>query len=346
MKRKKVQLLNGKRKWILSLLGTSMLFLSACSLLPKEEEVLAPPLAEPAEINYETKAAQLNKIVKKVDGVGNLVPSSQENLSFTEMGGRLEKLYVTSGDQVKEGQLLAEINTGNLTYEIKQTEISLEKAKLQLAQLKNQDADDYAIQIAELDIQSVELRLQQMKEQSSNAKIVSPINGFVTYVTKKKRGDMVNTFEELIQVADPTKLQVMYTATSPLDLSEVTVGMMASVIFNDKKVEGEVVQTPSDVPEAAIEKNPVLQRSILINTTELPANSKAGNTVDIEVVLQEKENALTIPRGALRSAFGREYVQVLTDETKKEVDIQKGIVTSTEVEVLKGLEEGDLVILK
>lgn len=344
---KKHQLVKwNKQKWIIPLLGTSSLLLSGCSLLPKEEEVLAPPLVEPAEIKYETKAAEIKNIVKKVEGVGNFIPSGQQNLFFTEMGGRLDAIHVKSGDQVQKGQVLAEIDTGNLAFDIKQTEINLEKAKLHLAQLQEQKADDYAVRIAKLDIQSVELRLQQMREQSANAKVISPINGFVTYVTEKKRGDMVEAFEELIQVADPTKLQVIYTTTSPLDLSEVNVGMVASVIFDGTQVDGEVVQTPSDVPASAIEKNPILQRSIIINVSQLPEKVRSGDTVNIEVVLQKKENVLTIPRGALRSAFGREYVHVLTDETKKEVDIQKGIVTSTEIEVLKGLEEGDQVILK
>ncbi|MBM7573399.1 efflux RND transporter periplasmic adaptor subunit [Aquibacillus albus] len=320
--------------------------LAACSLLPKEEETLAPPLVEPTEIEYETEEATIKTIVKEVDGVGNLVPSDQENLFFTESGGRLEAIHVNAGDQVEQGQVLAEIDTGNLSFSISQAEIDLEKAKLHLAQLQEQEADSYAIEIAKLDIQSVELRLNQMKEEQRNAKIISPVNGFVTFVTDKEAGDTIEAYEDLIQVADPQNLQIIYTATSPQDLKEVNVGMPVSIDLSGQDLQGEVVQTPSDVPMEVIEKNDIYQRSILVRVDEIPENVEAGDVANIVVVLQEKENALTIPRGALRTSFGREYVQVLTDESKREVDVEKGIVTSTEIEVLKGLEEGDQVILK
>ncbi|MNI96739.1 hypothetical protein D3C73_1552570 [compost metagenome] len=54
---------------------------------------------------------------------------------------------------------------------------------------------------------------------------------------------------------------------------------------------------------------------------------------------------LIIPKVGLRSYMGRDYVQVLEGESRKEIDVEKGIVSSTEVEIRKGLKEGQKVIL-
>ncbi|WP_226037390.1 efflux RND transporter periplasmic adaptor subunit [Aquibacillus saliphilus] len=324
-----------------------ILILPACSLLPKEEEALAPPLVEPAQIDYETNEATIKEIVKRVNGVGNMIPSEQQNLFYAESGGRIDEVHVKVGDQVEEGQVLVEMETGNLGFDIQQAQIDLKKANLHLEQLQEQGADTFQVAIAKLDIQSVEIRLVQMRQQVAAAKLVSPINGFITFVGEKVRGDYVDAFEDLIQVADPAKLQLLYTATSPRDLNEVNVGMPVDVTILGTEVKGEVVQTPSDVPVDLIELNPDLyQRSLTINVEELPEGVEVGDVADFEIILQKKDEALTIPRSALRSAFGREYVHVLDGETKREVDIEKGIVSATEVEVLKGLEEGDRVILK
>jgi hypothetical protein len=43
--------------------------------------------------------------------------------------------------------------------------------------------------------------------------------------------------------------------------------------------------------------------------------------------------------------MGRSYVQIADGERKKEVDVEVGLTTPTEVEIVKGLEEGQQVIL-
>jgi hypothetical protein len=54
---------------------------------------------------------------------------------------------------------------------------------------------------------------------------------------------------------------------------------------------------------------------------------------------------LIIPRSGLRTYLGRDYVQTLDGDSRKEVDVEKGIVSSTEVEIRKGLKEGQTIIL-
>ena len=53
-----------------------------------------------------------------------------------------------------------------------------------------------------------------------------------------------------------------------------------------------------------------------------------------------------ITSAALREFSGRTYVRVLTDGVRREVDVRTGIHTGTRVEIVDGLEEGELVIGK
>lgn len=64
------------------------------------------------------------------------------------------------------------------------------------------------------------------------------------------------------------------------------------------------------------------------------------------IVVEQRENVIVIPRKGLRTYLGRDYVQVLNGESRKEVDVEKGLVTPTEVEIRTGLKEGQNVILE
>ena len=322
-------------------------FLSACSILPQEEQALAPPLVEPAKLEYETAEVTKGEIIKRVKGTGDLVPLENQSLYYEKDGGRLKDILVNEGEEVKKGQTLVEIETGNLAFDIQQAGLDLQKAKLRLQQIQEQGADKYSVEIAKLDVESLELRLYQLNKQSSESKIVSPMNGIVTYVSELKQGEVVGAYQPIIQVADTSKLQILYTALGAEDLADVKVGMEAMITLKGNTVNGKVVQTPKDVPFEIYERDPNLYaKSLLINMEELPEGAEVGSITDIEIITARKNDTLIIPKNGLRSAMGRTYVQVLADNTKRELDVEVGIVSATEVEILRGLNEGDQVILK
>jgi hypothetical protein len=66
---------------------------------------------------------------------------------------------------------------------------------------------------------------------------------------------------------------------------------------------------------------------------------------DATVEVSSQGAALTIPVEALFSEGGTDYVYVLKDGKLNKVEITVGATTDTEVEVLDGLSEGDVVAL-
>ena len=114
-----------------------------------------------------------------------------------------------------------------------------------------------------------------------------------------------------------------------------------------RSYEGEVVQIPRSVPADVKTKDPdFYNKTIVIDIKEPPADVSLGNVISFEIITAQKEDTLIIPKNALRSIIGRNFVQLITDNTKREIDIQTGITSATEVEVLEGLEEGDQVIIR
>jgi multidrug efflux pump subunit AcrA (membrane-fusion protein) len=64
----------------------------------------------------------------------------------------------------------------------------------------------------------------------------------------------------------------------------------------------------------------------------------------LTLILREKKDVLLLPNAAIRAFGGRRYVQITANGRKREIDIEIGIITQTETEIVKGLKEGDRVI--
>ncbi len=84
-------------------------------------------------------------------------------------------------------------------------------------------------------------------------------------------------------------------------------------------------------------------------TIEDPENKlRFGMSADAELILEEHEDILVIPEGAIIYEDDKTYVNVQDDsipEGMRKIEITKGISDGLRTEVLSGLEEGQVVIL-
>ena len=107
--------------------------LSGCGyLFPPEEELLAPPLVEPEEVEYRTRVAENGSIAETLDVYASFSPGLTASLAFAGAGGRIAQVAVKSGQEVVAGQLLLELNSDELRRSIRQQEIEVELARLAL----------------------------------------------------------------------------------------------------------------------------------------------------------------------------------------------------------------------
>ena len=110
-----------KHKIIMSAaLIISMTGMTGCFFFPAEEELLEPPTVAIEDIAYSTYTAKQKTIEDKTVATGYVFCKSQYNASFPESGGTLKTIYVTAGQHVEEGDLLAELDVGDLDYLYKQ----------------------------------------------------------------------------------------------------------------------------------------------------------------------------------------------------------------------------------
>lgn len=321
--------------------------LTGCSLLPQEEEPLKPPLVKPPQQIYQTTPVKKGPIAQEIKGNGILESYYSEAAEFKSEGGRIKKMLVRAGDEVKKGDVLVQLDVGDMDIKLRELELNMLNSRVKLREAKLSENDDI-LRVAELQYEIDQIKYNRLLESYNSKQLVAGMSGTVTFVASLEEGDPVPAFETIVMISDPSKLRVSFLIDTSSDASKIEVGFKASLKASGGEFEGNVTQTPLSAPKTDDE---VLAQKyatqVFVETDKIPAGAEIGDRIDVSIRLQERAEALVIPRSGLRNYLGRNFVRILEDGDKmREVDVETGIISSTEVEIAKGLEEGQLIVLQ
>ena len=358
---------------LLAALTTTVVLAGCSGLLPKEEDVLAPPLVQPKEVAYATMEVTLGDIVKSTKASATMMSLSQYSLSFEARGGYLRAIHVSPGDTVTKGAILAELDGDSVRYELEKQKLALKKLEInydrqnqkymtlkdknqkaikadpsltqeRLDELEAQEEDaQAALDIAAIDLELGRLQVESLEIELSKTVILSPIDGEVIYAGKFAVGEYIGARSTLFTVADPSRLYAVYTGSEAYSFE-----LGKKVIVTDSKTKaeytGEVVMSPSMAPKDIIkDKSDVCV--ISVEGAEAGDELAIGRGMTVEMIMDEKSDVIVLPRKAIQQYAGEVYVKVLVDGVKQERVVTTGIQTTTDVEVTAGLEVGEIVIL-
>ncbi len=347
--------------FLICLVTISVTFCS-CGILSDEEETMGPPPNIKAQKNqYELYKVGRKDVTKTAKGSGNLVATRKADLFFSEAGSRIKSINIKSGQNVKKGDTLIALYTDDISDNIKFQESEIQKIQLQVdtqkSLLKKYESipKDYQpspkemsdmvnnIKLTEIDLNNAKITLDGLKRKLSQAVLTAPYDGIITYMDEEiKVGDIVEAYKRIVSVSDPSSFQLSYQVPDE-DLSIIKAGMKAEITYKGNKYEGIVTMAPVDYPDSG---RPLKYISTaLINIMKLPADAKLGETVDFGIVIKSKTNVIAIPKKALRSTVGGKAVQIMEGENKKQVNVETGIESAMDVEILSGLKEGQSIIL-
>jgi RND family efflux transporter MFP subunit len=327
-------------------ISISIAVLSGCSLLPVQEEPLAPPLVKPVKQNYTTVKAEKGTIISSVKGLAIFEPKDVVYHQYKDSGGKIQEIFVRAGDIVKKGDPLVQLEVEGLDIEIKYKQLDLEKAKLAL-EVAMQDRNESIMRVKLLELDIAQTQYDRTRDKLQSRQLFAEMDGQVIFVADVEPPDMVDAYQVLVTVADVNNLRVAYQSGGPsTDFSSVEVGMKAEVKWESDIYNAVVTQTPSTAPmteDARLRER--YASLLLLELDNMPETVEIGDFGDITIVTKKKENVLILPARALRTFLGRNYVQILDGERISELDVEVGIKTVTQVEIINGLEEGQQIIL-
>lgn len=336
---------------------------SGCALLPDEaEEEVLPSITTPKLSKKPEYAVQSQTLETKVRGSGRLLSTVEEDLYFTDEGSRrIKNIAVKTGDQVQQGQLIAELDVTELENQMNQNRLQLRRDELDMIQ-KLRDSSELSAEELEqvkIDFELKKERFRETEQTIANSKLRAPFSGTIVSVSVEK-GDTAKAYDTVATIADLSQLTVAATLSND-DLQKVSVGMEVLVDINSAgQHKGKVLRLPipkensggnnggiPGFPGGGIGGNQpqTIDDYLIVELDQFPAGLNRGTPLSVTIITNRKENVTTIPLAALRTYAGRNYVQVVdADGNKREVDVEIGQQTSTEVEIVKGLTPGQKVV--
>ncbi|HLA43505.1 MAG TPA: HlyD family efflux transporter periplasmic adaptor subunit, partial [Aggregatilineales bacterium] len=184
-------------------------------------------------------------------------------------------------------------------------------------------------------VRAAQLNIDQINADIARSSLYSLIDGVVLEVTIQP-GDQVTAFETVMTVGLPEPLEAI--GNLPIgDAQRLSVGLIG--VCN-------VINQPETAVQCIVRQIPASAQDA-DQTTRVAAsleNVPSGQLIEVEMPLEVRENVLWLPPAALRTFQNRTFVVLDTPDGARSVDVQIGLQTDDRVEIISGVNEGDVVI--
>lgn len=294
-----------------------------------------------APISVNVHLVEQEVFENKIFTTGTLLANESIDLR-SEISGKIVELRLEEGKEVKEGEVLIKINDSELQARLEQAEYRIglaevrEQRQKQLLERGGISQEDYDATLNELNVLKAEADL--IKAQIEKTEILAPFDGIVglRYVSN---GSYISPTTEIanLQSINPIKIE--------FSVPERYAGVVENgdrVIFN--------VQGQDEDFEASIY---AIEPRIETQTRTLRIRALADNVdgkllpgafANLELILEEIDNALMIPTISVIPELNGQKVFALKNGRVEEQQVQTGIRTASHVQITEGIAPGDTVL--
>lgn len=180
-----------------------------------------------------------------------------------------------------------------------------------------------------------QLALDRTREQIASSTLTAPINGVVLEVTIQP-GDSVSAYSAVITLALPQPLEAI-ASIAYTDIQQLQVGQVGVC---------EEANRPETRVQCVIRQLPISNRDVdqTVRVAATLPELQSGALVNITMTLSESEDTLWLPPQALNTFGNRTFVVIQTAEGERVQDVVVGLETDDRVEILSGVEEGDVIV--
>ena len=280
--------------------------------------------------------------------VGTLV-SNQGVVLRPEVSGRIVKLGFADGQRVQRGQLLVQLDDTLQQAQLRQAEAQAGIARTNLQRSRDLVEQGFVSQsavdqnAAALDVAMAQVSLVQA--QLSRMKIVAPFDG-VSGIRQVNVGDYVKDGADLVNIEDISSLWVDFRLPERF-LSRVKPGQDVEIALD--ALPGRALKARIGALDSQLdaEGRSVLVRARLANPDGV---LRSGMFARVRVVFSVREAALVVPEEALVPLGDKQFVIKVVagaagGKVSQRIEARLGQRVKGKVELLSGVEEGDLVVL-
>ena len=281
----------------------------------------------------------------------NRMLDAKDSLEVAKARAALDLL--NAQEKVIQGEeALAELQAGPDALAVVQAGNRVSEAEYSLARAKDNRAtvlagpDPKALQLGESRYDAAKATLEEAQAALEAATMVAPFGGTIISVGAEV-GDLVSSNTNVVTLADLSDLQVL-AIVDETDISQVEVGQEVEITFDafpGRRFRGKVLEVPLEGELVQM----VVSYEVLVSLEGAEGVSlKPGMTANLNIVVGRRENVLLLPALAVWQAEEGNVVMVQDSPQEAAVvmRVEVGLSDGLYVEVLRGLNEGDQVVVE
>jgi len=225
----------------------------------------------------------------------------------------------------------------NLSYVKAQGQQQTTQSQSKIGQLQQE------IELKKSTLETSKVDLAQAQSGLEDTKIKAPLAGTITAVNLEQ-GEIAKPGVVVISMIPEDKYKI------EADISEVNIGKIekgcsAKIEFDafpDEVYQGQV----DKIYPAEIVKAGVVYYRIEVLLDECPDKLKPGFSANLDIIIGQEKNVVTVPYVAVKEDEQGQYVKIVKDDVITETRrVETGLGTDTRIEIKKGLEPGETVVL-
>jgi RND family efflux transporter MFP subunit len=202
------------------------------------------------------------------------------------------------------------------------------------------DLTAFDLEALQQTVASAQAQVDTIERELAATKLKAPFAGTVIGV-QVRSGDPLEPGQPAVTLSK-TGDALIKADLNDASAAKVQPGQGASILLEGKD------QTP--IPASVLGVVPAdsgvgSQAQLQLQLPEGASKPAFGASGQVTVNVQSKDNVLIVPAKAVRSAGNRRYVEYMDGSTRRIADVQVGITSGNDVEILSGLNEGQVVLV-
>ena len=350
-----------KLKWTFSLAGVALVLVLVTAFTQSDQEDF--PVEEPQEqsISYPTTEVQLLSPSHQLSVPAELMPGERVAI-YAKISGFVKSRYVDRGDQVKKGQLLAELEAPEMQQQVLSDKATQEERRSDYEyatqaynRMEAAAATHGAVADIELDRARSAMHRAKAAYEAASAKaahssqlqqylrITAPFDGVVTQ-RNFSLGALAGTNSEqpLFEIAQNKQLRLI------LSLPE----KHAASVQNGMKATFSVRSRPGRAFEAKLARTSGLvdnkDRSLKLefDVENTDGSFQGGEYAQVQLNLRRRDSSFWVPAPSVLRTQSGDFIMTLNNGSINKIPVRAGIRMDTLTEVFGDLNINDQVLLK
>ena len=225
-------------------------------------------------------------------------------------------------------------------------ELSIMERDYELAELRYSYLKEGVDPKLAMSVQQARLNVERLETEVNKGQVASPIDGMVTTLAVTE-GRTVDAFRRVAVIAAMDELELS-AQLSDAEMQELEVGIPVTVTLGAYPGAA-FIATITEMPYPYARGGSTTRLDLADPFTHIQLDDpdvelRMGDVAKISVLLDQAHDTLWLAPAAIRSFEGRNFVVVEQDGRQRRIDIKVGIQGRDRIEVLEGLEEGDIIV--